>query len=452
LQEDYIKKWYDYEKPLDNHPLQKEIFEDSTKHKVVVAGRGFGKSIVGMWFTLKNAYYIPNCVAWIVCPEHKSVNEIFWYDLLHMIETLNWKCEPKKQGDYFLLKNRHGGYSYIYFKSVKEGHLRGRSINSLYIDEAQDCFTIKPRFWSSDLAPALDRGHGTLLVCGTPKGKGKFYELYQLGKNNPRWKSWTFKSIDNPTDVEFIKHVQERRKELSPIEFRQEYEASFETYEGLAYNLFNREIHLRPLQLDYNLPLCLAFDFNHPLQTTSICQIVDGNSDKEQDRVVNLIKCINTRNSWIVNHMNSVLRWLNSINWKNKIYLYGDFTGGYSDSAAEADEWSIIKNMLREHGYSCEAKYKVSPVEQKRVNAFLSKLLNADNEVGLYFNSNKNEYGICETEPMIKDMEEVEIDEKTGKIKKNDIMLTHNSDNLGYLIYQEFSQKKKTPFMSVISW
>jgi hypothetical protein len=71
---------------------------------------------------------------------------------------------------------------------------------------------------------------GSALFIGTPAGKNHFFDLYKDAQDDDDWDSFQFMSIDNPflpaTEIEASK------KNMSTMSFRQEFEASFETFSG----------------------------------------------------------------------------------------------------------------------------------------------------------------------------------------------------------------------------
>src|SRR5262249_34248574 len=85
--------------------------------------------------------------------------------------------------------------------------------------------------WKEIVRPALMDTQGGALFIGTPKGKNHFHELWKRAKTAPGWKSWQFKSRDNPFLLKAeLDATREDYNESSIIE-RRELEASFENPE-----------------------------------------------------------------------------------------------------------------------------------------------------------------------------------------------------------------------------
>ena len=115
----------------------------------------------------------------------------------------------------------------------------GRSYDLIIFDEAaladgKDAFNVA-------LRPTLDKDNSKAIFISTPRGRNNWFaEFFDRGFNDefPEWCSIRATYKDNPRMSEM--DIQEARKSMSDAEFRQEYEADFNTYEGQIWN-FNHE-------------------------------------------------------------------------------------------------------------------------------------------------------------------------------------------------------------------
>ena len=115
----------------------------------------------------------------------------------------------------------------------------GRSYDLIIFDEAaladgRDAFNVA-------LRPTLDKDDSKAIFISTPRGRNNWFaEFFDRGFNDefPEWCSIRATYIDNPRMSET--DIAEARKSMSDAEFRQEYEADFNTYEGQIWN-FNHE-------------------------------------------------------------------------------------------------------------------------------------------------------------------------------------------------------------------
>ena len=115
----------------------------------------------------------------------------------------------------------------------------GRSYDLIIFDEAalvdgRDAFNVA-------LRPTLDKENSKALFISTPRGRNNWFsQFWNRGytQDFPEWCSIRASYKDNPRMSEA--DISEARKSMSDAEFRQEYEADFNTYEGQVWS-FNFE-------------------------------------------------------------------------------------------------------------------------------------------------------------------------------------------------------------------
>ena len=115
----------------------------------------------------------------------------------------------------------------------------GRSYDLIIFDEAaladgRDAFNVA-------LRPTLDKENSKAIFISTPRGRNNWFaEFFDRGFSDefPEWCSIRATYQDNPRMSE--SDIAEARKSMSEAEFKQEYEADFNTYEGQIWN-FNHE-------------------------------------------------------------------------------------------------------------------------------------------------------------------------------------------------------------------
>ncbi len=430
-------------KVVDAHSIQRQVFYDTAKHKIIIAGRRFGKSILLDEECIKTAIEIPYAKCWIVAPTHSRVKNIHWNYLIKRLQYLKWISKPEDIRSSETSITLSNG-SKIYLKSFDNpASLIGEGLDFLGLDEFNSKYVPNMNsLFEIQLYPTLIDRKGRLFVISTPNGYDKLYELYMMGQNDSNnekydidYKSWLFKTIDNP----FIdkKEIDKARKNLSPQAFRQEFEASFESSSNAVYNEFNRTIHIKELDLDRALPLCLTFDFNVSLMTTSVCQIRDCiDAEKEQDKVIHILKSINTPNASTQRQCDEIKYWLKQENWQGEIYIYGDASGTQRETQSNElnSDWEIVRNNFPEAYFNVPSK---NPRVRDRVNAVNMKLQNAEGKIGIFINRN-------DCFPVIQDFEKVAYKGDVPDKGLESGGLVHNSDNIGYLIHQEFPVEANT--------
>jgi Terminase-like family. len=205
------------------HPQQLEVFNSPARFKVVAAGRRWGKSRLAAWLMLIAALQSTSKEVYYVAPTFQQAKDTMW-DMLKEIGAPVIAQAHENTAVLTLVNGRK-----IYLKgSDRPETLRGVGLCFLVLDEYA---SMKPNVWEQILMPTLTDVQGRALFIGTPEGKNHFYDLYLEGMGSPdEWECWSFNSVDNP----FLPkgEVERARNRMGEQSFRQEYEASFESFSG----------------------------------------------------------------------------------------------------------------------------------------------------------------------------------------------------------------------------
>ena len=160
----------------------------------------------------------------------------------------------------------------------------GRSYDLIIFDEAaladgKDAFNVA-------LRPTLDKDNSKAIFISTPRGRNNWFsEFFYRGFSDefPEWCSIRATYKDNPRMSET--DIAEARKSMSDAEFRQEYEADFNTYEGQIWK-FNFETQVK----DYSnfdtsgMDVFAGLDVGYK-DPTALC-VIAYDWDKEQYHLV----------------------------------------------------------------------------------------------------------------------------------------------------------------------
>jgi hypothetical protein len=156
----------------------------------------------------------------------------------------------------------------------------GRSYDLIIFDEAaladgKDAFNVA-------LRPTLDKENSKAIFISTPRGRNNWFsEFFYRGfsEDFPEWCSIRATYRDNPRMSQ--SDINEARKSMSEAEFKQEYEADFNTYEGQIWK-FNFETQVKDLsQLDTSkMDVFAGLDVGYK-DPTALCVIAyDWDEDK----------------------------------------------------------------------------------------------------------------------------------------------------------------------------
>lgn len=222
---------------LPLHAGQRDVFSDTSRFKLVAAGRRWGKTHMSAVYTLTKALLnekkvdgrarnLKDLEVWYVAPTYDMAKDIFWGLFKNLAQPLIakvWENDGKIQ-----LKN---GRCVQIKGSDRPDRLRGVGLSAIVMDEFA---SMKPETWDTILRPTLADVEGEALFIGTPLRKNHFYELYLQALRSEDWGCYHFESQTNPylpkAEVSYAKSTM-------PAEvFKQEFQASFETGGGLVFD------------------------------------------------------------------------------------------------------------------------------------------------------------------------------------------------------------------------
>lgn len=199
---------------------QKEVWNDTSRFKVVAAGRRCGKSRLAAWLLIVNALQANKGHVFYVAPTQGQARDIMWSLLLDIAHPVIKSSHVNNMQ--ITLVN---GATISLKGADRPDTMRGVSLKFLVLDEYAD---MKKETFEEILRPALADQKGSCLFIGTPKGRNHFYDLFKYAElsDDPTYEAWHFTSYNNETlDPEEINTA---KKSMSSYAFRQEFMASFE--------------------------------------------------------------------------------------------------------------------------------------------------------------------------------------------------------------------------------
>jgi len=135
--------------------------------------------------------------------------------------------------------------------------LRGGKYNFAVLDEAA---SIDQAAWFQVIRPTLSDMEGDALFIGTPAGRNWFYDLYLRGQSQEDWASFQFTTLQGGRVSP--EEVLAAQRDLDPRSFRQEYEATFESFQGVIHYAFGEHNIKAFDQLGAYEPIFIGCDFN----------------------------------------------------------------------------------------------------------------------------------------------------------------------------------------------
>jgi len=232
-------------------PWQQKVYEDSTRFKVIAAGRRTGKSRLAAWSLILNCLSSKKGQVFYVAPTQGQARDIMWQMLLELGHSVIASSHVNN------LQIKFVNGALLTLKGADRPEtMRGVSLKYLVMDEYAD---MKPEVWEQILRPALADQKGSAMFIGTPMGRNHFYELFTYASvsKDKDWEGYHFTSFDNPLlDPNEIKAAE---KSMSAFSFRQEFMASFEAHGSELFKeedvLFSEE---EPTDGEYYIAVDLA--------------------------------------------------------------------------------------------------------------------------------------------------------------------------------------------------
>lgn len=139
--------------------------------------------------------------------------------------------------------------------------MRGIYFDGAVLDEYGD---MDPRAWAEVIRPILSDRRGWATFIGTPKGRNHFYEIWQAAKENPsEW--FTLMLRASETGLLPPEELEDARKVMTPEQYEQEYECSFDAailgaYYGREMQRLEAEGRIRSVPYDPSLPVYTGWD------------------------------------------------------------------------------------------------------------------------------------------------------------------------------------------------
>ena len=219
--------------PIWNFPSQQAIFDDSAKFKIAVKGRRFGltKGAANdfMFCALERSFKKGLWVDTVNSNIERYVERYFLPKLSKLPQSMwNWRKQQK-------ILEING--SYIDFRSIDNPeNLEGFGYDKAFLNEA-GIILKKEYLWNNAIKPMFwDYPNVKVVIGGTPKGKGIFYELAQRGEdpNQTNYKSFHYTSFDSPFE-HIHRAIKEDMASLPDHVIKQEIYAEFLDDNGTVF-------------------------------------------------------------------------------------------------------------------------------------------------------------------------------------------------------------------------
>lgn len=372
------------------------MFNDK-RFQIAYCGRRGGKTFSMIAKAGLKALSKPKQNIVYIAPTAEQAKEIFWADFVSIWgDYLVRSLDSYPQKAYF--KN---GSQLMVYSGHKIDRIRGLGLDLAMMDESSDQDS---KIYTEVLRPALSDREGELIIAGTPKGLDWVYDLKE--HDYFAFNTWTTLQGGLVSKEE----VERAKSELDERTFRQEYEASFETYEG---NIFYQlsEDNLSKIEYVKGRRTVISYDFNVDPMSCLVFQYVDGWHCVKEFIIPN-------SNTWDTSYL---VKDFLAISDYRELDVTGDASGQSRNTKASDTDYDIIKKVFQ----GCFVKLpSKNPLKEDRWNTTNTALKSYDGKIRLYINPN--------TCPITyRNLQRVT--RKDYKIDYHN--LTHSSDAFSYLAY-----------------
>ena len=314
---------------------QQEVFKDTTRFKVVAAGRRCGKSRLSAITLLIEGLNCPaGSAVMYVAPTLGQARTIIW-DLLHELGRSIIKSSHINNLEITLVNGR----KILVRGADNPDSLRGVSLTYVVLDESA---FIKEDVWQKIIRASLSDQKGRALFISTPSGRNWFFDVFKLGQNNKdeEWKTWHKTTADNETIDP--KEIEAAKRTLSSFAFKQEYLSSFDTAGADVFKQEWIKKGPKPKEGSYVVAIDLA----------GFEDITAGTQNKSRlDETAIAIVKIGDDNTWFVDKILHG-RWDIKVTCMNILKVIKDYEPvsiGMERGTAKNAALSVLQDMMRQY-------------------------------------------------------------------------------------------------------
>jgi hypothetical protein len=400
----------------DLTPIQIAYYLDNHRFVINPAGRRSRKTLIGKRKLLNRALLKPGRY-FHGAPTHKQAKDIFWDGVVKDTRLLR---KDKSETD-LMVKLYNDSEIHIVGLDKPE-RIEGQEWHGCHITEFGNLKG--PLAWLSNIRPVLSDTNGWALLDGVPEGRNFYYDMAlkacsgaipitKAGKGSfadcGEWAYFHWFS----SDVLSQEEIEDVRSELDERTYRQEYEGSYETYEGAAYKEFGQHNLDSSIVENISGIVSIGMDFNvDPM--TAVCGHVESDTFKQFGEI-----WLNNSNTFEMR--DEILRRFHD---PRRIVIYPDSTGDSERSNAHKTDIQILK----EAGFQVRAKTH-NPEQRDRINNVNSFI--KDRGVKTRYKINPK---TCPK--TVNDMNKREslADGRLDKEQEKEMKIGHISDAFGYLV------------------
>ena len=376
-----LARWY----PLKDHAVQLALVAavpSGIRFPLVPAGRRSGKTERFKRFLVKQANAVPGAY-FAAAPTHDQAKKIFWDDLKAFTLSALHPRRPSESDRIIFLPN---GSEVHVIGLDKPQRIEGIPWKGGGIDEFAD---IKPHAWEANILPALNTVNPTdpdyrawCWLLGVPDGLNHYYDLCEAAEigDDPNFKVFHWKSAEIlPDDV-----IVAMKRAMSNKQFKQEFEASFETASGRIYEDYGRQNTTTETIAPHEQLLWM-----HDQNFTPLSSAVGVRRAREPGGKLDDLYLLDEIVLTSAVSKQSAVEFVEKFkdHQNRHVIIYGDPAGRAGEKHGHASDYTDIESVLRAADWSFTRKVRHSaPAIKDRHNAVRAKILTADGKTSLFVN------------------------------------------------------------------
>lgn len=326
-------------------------------------------------FLVKQAAAVPGAY-FAAAPTHDQAKKIFWQDLKDFSLSATHPRKPSESDRIIYLPN---GSEIHVIGLDKPQRIEGIPWKGGGIDEFAD---VKPGAWEENILPALNTVNpldpdyrAWCWLLGVPDGLNHYYDLCVRAEAgaDPNFQVFHWKSAEIlPPDV-----IEAMRRAMGVKQFKQEFEASFETASGRIYEEYGPANYTGEA-IQPHERIVWMHDQNYTPLSSAVGVI-------REDRLLLLDEIVLTSAVSRQAALEFVERYKGHQN--KQVRIYGDPAGRAGEKHGHASDYTEIEDVLRAHGWSFSRCVKPAhPSIKNRQNAVRAMICTADGTRRLFVN------------------------------------------------------------------
>lgn len=300
-------------------------------------------------------------------PTYKQARRVAWRKIKALIPP-SWLARQPNESE-MLVETIWGSALYVVGMD-KPQRIEGDQWDGGVIDESSDQ---RPGAFELSVLPALSHRSGWCWRIGVPK---------RVGQGAADFKRFCGQSIGDTgaiaeehygwpsSDILSAEQLKWARENLDAKDYREQYEASWETIGGLIFHAFSEVFNVGEVQYDPSLPLIIGSDFN----VDPMAWVIAQRRGENELHVLDELFIRNTHTQESLNYLYDKFG-----THKSGFDFFGDATGRARNTRASESDYAQIRNDLR---FTAARVFypKKNPARSNRFAACNARFCNAAGE------------------------------------------------------------------------